>query len=104
MVFSHRIARQLMCQLVLALALLTLASPVRSAPAAQVGSGPIYIAEVGGTVTSVTIGYLRRALQIAEAADAQALIITLSSGGGVLRDIRPFAGDLASARVRRAPS
>src|SRR5215207_9464729 len=67
--------------------------------AAQEPRGPIYSAEVKGTLTSVTIDYLRRAVKLAEAADAQALIITLSSGGGVLRDIRPFAGEIAQARV-----
>jgi membrane-bound serine protease (ClpP class) len=66
---------------------------------AQAAPGPVYIAEVHGTVTSVTIGYLRRALNLAEAANANALIIQISSTGAVLRDARPFAGALAAARV-----
>jgi membrane-bound serine protease (ClpP class) len=67
--------------------------------AAQTSHGPIYIARVDGPVTSVTIGYLERALHLAEAAQADALIISLSSSGGVLRDMRPFADEIAKARV-----
>jgi len=66
---------------------------------AQAARGPLYSVEVGGAVTSVTVGYLQRALQLAESADANALIIELSSSGGVLRDMRPFAGVIAAARV-----
>jgi membrane-bound serine protease (ClpP class) len=69
------------------------------AAAAQAGRGPLFVVEAQGTVTSVTIGYLRRALHLAEASDASALIIELESGGGVLRDIRPFAGEIAMAHV-----
>ncbi len=84
---------------VLALSILLLLVVTHGRVAAQEPRGPIYSAEVEGTLTSVTIDYLRRAVKLAEAADAQALIITLSSGGGVLRDIRPFAGEIAQARV-----
>src|SRR5262245_30805575 len=49
---------------------------------AQVAHGPLLFAEVDGTLTSVTIGYLRRALHQAEASDASALIIQLGSSGG----------------------
>ncbi len=66
---------------------------------AQNAQGPIYTAEAGGTVTSATVEYLRDVLQRAESANATALIITLTSNGGVLRDIRPFASELAAARV-----
>jgi membrane-bound serine protease (ClpP class) len=71
----------------------------RPAATAQAARGPLLVVEAQGTLTSVTIGYLRRALHLAEASDASALIIRLSSGGGVLRDIRPFAGEVAMARV-----
>ena len=81
-------------------ALLSACAIVSPAPAAaQAAAGPIYVAEIQGTVTSVTIGYLRRALNLAEAANANALIIKVGSTGGVLRDMRPFAGEIALARV-----
>jgi membrane-bound serine protease (ClpP class) len=70
--------------------------PVASAQAAR---GPVFTVQAEGTLTSVTIGYLRRALHLAEAADASALIIQLGSGGGVLRDMRPFAVEIAEAHV-----
>ncbi len=73
-------------------------SHIRSSTALQPG-GPIYSAEIHGVITSVTIEYLRRALQLAEAANANVLIIQLSTAGGVLRDLRPFAGEIAKARV-----
>jgi membrane-bound serine protease (ClpP class) len=38
-------------------------------------------------------------LQLAEAANASALIVELNNTGGVLRDVRAFAGELAAARV-----
>ncbi len=66
---------------------------------AQNVRGPIYTVEVQGPVTSVTTSYLRDALRQAESADATALIITLSSNGGVLSDARTFAADLAKATV-----
>jgi membrane-bound serine protease (ClpP class) len=84
------------------LALVFLLYGVALAPAAasaQPARGPILVVEAEGTLTSVTIGYLRRALQLAEASDASALIIRLGSGGGVLREIRPFAVEIAKARV-----
>ena len=61
--------------------------------------GPIYSADMRGTITSVTIEYLRRAFRLAEAADSNALIIQMGATGGVLRDLRPFAGEIAKARV-----
>lgn len=90
---------RLAAQLALALTLAALAPTIQAAPANQQAASPIYTAEVHGPVTAVTVGYLRRALRVAEAADAQALIVTLSSGGGVLRDVRPFAEELARAQV-----
>jgi membrane-bound serine protease (ClpP class) len=89
-----------MCQvialtLLLACAVLDSAGPV----SAQAAPGPIYVAEAQGTITSVTIGYLRNALHLAEASNANLLLIHLSSAGAVLRDARPFAGEIAAARV-----
>jgi membrane-bound serine protease (ClpP class) len=78
-----------------ALIVIMLASPAR----AQEGRGPLYTVEVNGTVTSVTIGYLERALRLAETSDASALIVQLSNSGGVLRDARLFAAEIAKARV-----
>jgi membrane-bound serine protease (ClpP class) len=87
------------CQ-VIALTLLLALSAFGSArlAAAQV-AGPVFIAEASGTLTSVTVGYLRNALRLAEASNANLLLIRLSSTGAVLRDARPFAGELAVARV-----
>lgn len=94
--FLIRAISQMITLLVLLLALVA----VQPAPAwAQGPPGPLYATEVQGTVTSVTIDYLRRALQQAEASDANALIIRLSSSGGVLSAIRPFAGEIARASV-----
>jgi membrane-bound serine protease (ClpP class) len=89
-----------MCQVIALTLLLALAAfeSVRPA-AAQVAAGPVYVADASGTITSVTIGYLRNALRLAEASDASLLLIRLSSAGAVLRDARPFAGELAVARV-----
>src|SRR5689334_12204267 len=71
-----------------------------SAPTVAQGvRGPIYAVEVQGPVTSVVIDYLRSALQRAQSADATALLITINSTGGVLRDMRPFAGEIAQAKV-----
>src|SRR5262245_2972991 len=78
-------------------------APVKSPPAAsphmQQSHGPTYSVDVDGIITSVTTDYLRRALRLAEAADANALIIQMSTSGGVLRDLRPFADEIAKARV-----
>jgi membrane-bound serine protease (ClpP class) len=85
--------------LFLALLLLGIAPPGSVPVAAQPPRGPIYVVEVQGIVTSVTVAYLRRALTLAEAADANVLIIQLGSSGGVLAAMRPFATELARARV-----
>src|SRR6266496_857033 len=61
--------------------------------------GPMYSAEIHGVITSVTIAYLRRVLQLAEAANANVLIIQMSPSGVVLRDVRPFAGEIANADI-----
>ncbi len=70
-----------------------------AAPTAAQSNAPIYTVDVDGVVTSVTVGYLQRAVRQAEASNAAALIIRLSNGGAVLRAIRPFAGELAAAQV-----
>lgn len=87
------------CQ-VIALTLLVCAAFDSAGPvSAQAAPGPIYVAEAQGTITSVTIGYLRNALHLAEASNANLLLIEVSSTGAVLRDARPFAGEIAAARV-----
>src|SRR3954447_9149601 len=89
-----------MCQVITLILLLALAAFESAGPvSAQAASGPIYVAEAQGTITSVTIGYLRNALHLAEASNANLLLIQISSAGAVLRDARPFAGELAAARV-----
>jgi membrane-bound serine protease (ClpP class) len=75
---------------------LAIAAP---APQAAFGSGPIYTVAVQGPVTNATIAYLRRALQQASAAKANALILNLQSSGGVLREIRPLAAEIVAADV-----
>ncbi len=66
---------------------------------AQQSAGPLYMVEVSGIVTAPTIEYLRRAVQTAEASSADALIISYSSTGGVLREVRVFASEIVQARV-----
>jgi membrane-bound serine protease (ClpP class) len=61
--------------------------------------GPIYLAQVNGVVTSVKVDYLQRALRTAEASDATALVIQVSSEGAVLRALRPLAVRVAEATV-----
>src|SRR5439155_21635297 len=69
---------RLMISLALLLVVATIDPP---AAGAQAPRGPIYTVQVEGPVTSVTIGYLERALHLAEAANANVLIIQLSSSG-----------------------
>lgn len=85
-----------MATLLLALACASLLAPPQAR--AQV-SGPIYLAEVDGVLTRYTVDYLRRALREAEASNATALVIRLGVQGAVLPTARPFAGELAAARV-----
>ncbi len=63
------------------------------------GGGPVYTITVEGTLTTAAISYIHRAVQVAEAAHANALIITLTSNGGVLREIRPLAAQIVAAEV-----
>ncbi|MBK9710352.1 MAG: nodulation protein NfeD [Kouleothrix sp.] len=88
-----------MSQVLALLALAALLVGGRPAPAAAQAAGPVYVAAIDGTVTSITTGYLRRVLRLAEASSASALIIRMSSTGAVLRDARVFAGEIAAARV-----
>src|SRR3954453_22369007 len=89
-----------MCQVITLILLLALAAFDSVGPvSAQAAPGPIYVAEAQGTITSVTIGYLSNALHLAEASNANLLLIELSSAGAVLRDARPFAGAIAAARI-----
>jgi membrane-bound serine protease (ClpP class) len=62
-------------------------------------SGPLVYVELEGVLTSVSVGYLRRALREAEAAQASALLVRLRGEGAVLRAVRPFAGELFEAAV-----
>jgi membrane-bound serine protease (ClpP class) len=88
--------RMLRAAIYLCLALLPL---IAAAPAqAQVG-GPIYSVAVDGVISQYSVGYLRRALHEAEAAQASALIIRLGTQGAVLRDVRGLAADLAASQV-----
>ncbi|KPV52337.1 hypothetical protein SE17_16125 [Kouleothrix aurantiaca] len=83
----------------LALLLLVLIGAQPAGAQQPAAAGPIYRAAVGGTITSVSTGYLRRALQLAEAANASALVIELSNRGAVLSEARAFAGEIAAAHV-----
>jgi|HigsolmetaAR202D_1030399.scaffolds.fasta_scaffold00006_77 Membrane-bound serine protease (ClpP class) len=62
-------------------------------------SGPIYQVEIGDVINTYTVNYLQRALAQAESAQANVLVIVVQSEGAVLRDIRPFANQLAQAKV-----
>jgi membrane-bound serine protease (ClpP class) len=81
------------------LLLLVLSASLAPASRAQAERGPVYTVEVNDVITSVQIDYLQRALQVAEASDATALIVNLKSEGAVLRAIRPFAVAVAEAEV-----
>lgn len=62
-------------------------------------SGPLYRVEVADVINTYTVSYLQRALAQAESAQANALVIVVQSEGAVLRDIRPFANQIAQAKV-----
>jgi membrane-bound serine protease (ClpP class) len=87
------------CQMIALLLLACVVFGSAGPASAQAAPGPIYVAQAQGTITSVTIGYLRNALHVAEASNANLLLIELSSAGAVLRDARPFAGEIAAARI-----
>ncbi len=61
--------------------------------------GPIYTLDLDGVIGRYSVDFLRRALHEAEAADAEVLIVRLSSSGAVLSDLRAVADDLAVASV-----
>ena len=91
----------ILLRLALLLLLGALASGIggQSATAQQRARGPIYSVELADVVSRYSVGYLRRALQQAEAADAEALIVRLAASGAVLRDVREVASELAAAQV-----
>src|SRR6266511_3323785 len=91
----RRLSHIVILALVVALAISDPPEPAHAQPA----NGPVFVAEIQGTITSVTIGYLRRALRQAEAANATVLVIQMGNSGAVLRDAREFAGEIAAARV-----
>lgn len=62
-------------------------------------TGPVYRVQIEHGVTAPAAGLIRRALQQAEAAQAQALIIELSEGGAVVDVARPLARELHAAKV-----
>lgn len=66
---------------------------------AQTAPGPLYVVRLDGIVTSVSLNYVQRAIDTAEAANASALIVQLAARGGVLNDLRPFLREVAEARV-----
>src|SRR5687768_4046599 len=89
-----------LCRLVAGLAAMAIALLLLGpAPARAQGRGPIYTLSLDGVLTSIGVDVARRALRQAEAADAGALVITLSSEGAVLASVRPLANDVALAQV-----
>ncbi len=84
--------------IVLGLLMLALCVSLESSAHAQ-ERGPVYVVQIDGIVTSIKVDYMQRALRVAEANDARALIFQLSNNGAVLRAIRPFAADLVEAEV-----
>ena len=87
--------RHLYIPFILLIVLLLVPGALAQPPAA----GPLYRATVSGTLTAVSTDYLQRALHLAEAANASALIIELSNSGAVLSEARAFAGEIAAAKV-----
>jgi membrane-bound serine protease (ClpP class) len=87
---------RLLCYVVIAFGALwaSLLPPVQ----AQV-NGPIYRVDVEDVVSSHAVNYLRRTVRVAEAADAEALVIRIAPQGAVLRDVRQFAGELVAAQI-----
>ena len=69
-----------MCQVIALTLLLSFAAFESAGPvSAQAAPGPIYVAQAQGTITSVTIGFLRNALHLAEASNANLLLIEIST-------------------------
>lgn len=97
-IMQHRrpIGRTIRCAVYLFLLLL----PLLAIPRAQAqAEGPIYQIVLDGVISRHTVAYVRRAIQSAEAAQANALIIQVQSEGAVLRDLRGLAADVAQAQV-----
>ncbi|WP_238613459.1 NfeD family protein [Candidatus Oscillochloris fontis] len=88
--------RLICCTVYLFLLLLPLFAVPRAEAQAE---GPIYHVTLEGVISRHTVAYVRRAIQTAEASQANALIIEVSSEGAVLRDLRGLAADVANAQV-----
>lgn len=77
-----------------------LAPPAQAQPRQrQAISGPLLMISIDSIMTTPVVASMRQALRTAEASNANALIIRLRTGGAVLRDIRPFANEIAQAGV-----
>jgi len=96
---SQRLVRALVWASILATMVLSLLHTRAAVPVQAQVRGAVYLVEAQGVITDVTVDYLRRALRLAEASDATALIIELQAQGAVLRAIRPLAVELADADV-----
>jgi membrane-bound serine protease (ClpP class) len=73
--------------------------PAAPLAAQESTDGPLYQVQLDGVITGWSTGYIQRTLRQAEASDATALIIRLSSEGAVLRVVRPLAAEIAASNV-----
>ena len=69
--------------------------------AAQTGDHVLTI-DITGPITNVTSGFLGRALERAEADDAELLVLRVNTPGGLLESTRTIVGDLLAATVPTA--
>lgn len=84
----------------LALYIAYLLLPTFAAPSvAAQARGPIFLVSLDEVISRYSVGYLRRALQEAEASGAETLVVRLGAGGAVLRDVRAVADVVADASV-----
>lgn len=88
---------QLVSILFILLALLV--SPAVDAQENRPPHGPIYQVHIDGIVTTITTHYLERALDVAEANNATALLIRVGSEGAVLRVLPSIAMPIADATI-----
>lgn len=88
------VMRLLAAHVLLCVVLLLTAPPTQAQ-----ASNPLYSTEINGTITSATTSYVRRALQQAKSANAAVFILTIRAQGGVLREVRPLANEIAQAEV-----
>ncbi|MFV9506999.1 MAG: NfeD family protein [Oscillochloridaceae bacterium umkhey_bin13] len=92
--------RMLPALLWLVLALIAFGSSLTTpAPVAAQGRGPILVVALDDLISQYSVGYLRRAVQEAEARRAEALVVRLSASGAVLREVRTVAAELVQAEV-----